>query len=338
MALPRLAGRGGRSAWAGLRSGGRWLTTQVLAMAPRLPVRSADTLRGQFPGRTPDELADIADRRRRRGPRRASARPSARRWCCPSSRPCRSRSAWRPWPWSASSSSSSPSCTRCTGMRPQGSKVDRTMAYVDSWAHRRGVGLAPGRPGARDRLAAAAAAGAAADRRAGRSAFSLGPLLTGAAAGALLNRRETRKLGQEIRTTCAAARPPRPWPTGPREPPRLIPAPRTTAGPSSSVRSSRPSEPSDSAAMCQALRSKAAPLAALRRRAAGQPGPLAELVADGLAGRAQVADDLAVDERGVAAAVGPEELPGQLGRPGLARAQRRVGRDRQAQVHADVRR
>ena len=28
-------------------------------MAPRLPVRSVDTLRGQFPGRTPEELADI---------------------------------------------------------------------------------------------------------------------------------------------------------------------------------------------------------------------------------------------------------------------------------------
>jgi hypothetical protein len=33
---------------------------------------------------------------------------------------------------------------------------------------------------------------------AGRSAFSLGPMLTGAAAGALFNRRETRKLGREI--------------------------------------------------------------------------------------------------------------------------------------------
>jgi hypothetical protein len=35
--------------------------------------------------------------------------------------------------------------------------------------------------------------------RAGRSAFSLGPLLTGAAAGAYLNSRETRRLGQDVR-------------------------------------------------------------------------------------------------------------------------------------------
>jgi hypothetical protein len=35
--------------------------------------------------------------------------------------------------------------------------------------------------------------------RAGRSAVSLGPLLTGMAAGAWLNQSETRKLGQDIR-------------------------------------------------------------------------------------------------------------------------------------------
>ncbi len=32
--------------------------------------------------------------------------------------------------------------------------------------------------------------------RAGRSILSLGPLLTGAAAGGIINRRETRKLGR----------------------------------------------------------------------------------------------------------------------------------------------
>jgi hypothetical protein len=69
-------------------------------------------------------------------------------------------------------------------------------AYVGAWAQRRGVGLAPGglvlvagSPLARQlqrRLAA----------RAGRSIFSLGPLLTGAIAGGMINRRETRKLGR----------------------------------------------------------------------------------------------------------------------------------------------
>ena len=71
-------------------------------------------------------------------------------------------------------------------------------AYVASWAHRRGgfmieggLIFAAGSPLAR--LLRRRLIG-----RAGRSAFSLGPMLTGAAAGALFNRRETRKLGREI--------------------------------------------------------------------------------------------------------------------------------------------
>src|SRR5260221_585839 len=78
---------------------------------------------------------------------------------------------------------------------PRG-RVDRMTAYVGAWAQRRGVALAPGglvlaagSPLARQlqrRLAA----------RAGRSIFSLGPLLTGAVAGGMINRRETRKLGR----------------------------------------------------------------------------------------------------------------------------------------------
>jgi hypothetical protein len=86
------------------------------------------------------------------------------------------------------------------GMRAEGSAVERMTAYVGAWARRSGVvGLAPGgiilamgsplRRRLQRRLLA----------RAGRSATSLGPLLTGVAAGAWLNQHETRKLGQEIR-------------------------------------------------------------------------------------------------------------------------------------------
>jgi hypothetical protein len=84
-------------------------------------------------------------------------------------------------------------------MPATGSVVERMTAYVGAWANRRGVAMAPGglilaagSPLAR-RLRRRLAA------RAGRSAFSLGPLLTGAAAGALLNRRETRRIGQDVR-------------------------------------------------------------------------------------------------------------------------------------------
>ncbi len=85
------------------------------------------------------------------------------------------------------------------GLRASGTVVDRMTAYTAAWANRRGVGLAPaglvfavGSP-LRRRLQRRLAA------RAGQSVASLGPLLTGAAAGALINRHETRRLGGEIR-------------------------------------------------------------------------------------------------------------------------------------------
>ena len=84
------------------------------------------------------------------------------------------------------------------GMPAPGNFAERMSAYLAAWAHRRGVFmieggliLAAGSPLARllrRRLIA----------RAGRSAVSLGPLLTGAAAGAMFNSRETRKLGRDI--------------------------------------------------------------------------------------------------------------------------------------------
>ena len=84
------------------------------------------------------------------------------------------------------------------GIPAPGNFAERMSAYLAAWAHRRGVFmiegglvLATGSPLARllrRRLIA----------RVGRSAVSLGPLLTGAAVGAMFNSRETRKLGRDI--------------------------------------------------------------------------------------------------------------------------------------------
>jgi hypothetical protein len=197
-AVPRLAGRGGRSAWTVLQLGGRWLTAQVLAMAPRLPIRNIETLRRQFPGLTPEELADALVEGASRAASGVGAAVGA--------------SAFLPVPPAAPVEIGVETVAivgielklvaelhEVYGMRAPGSAPDRMMAYVDAWAHRRGVGFAPGglvlaigsplRRQLERRLIA----------KAGRSATSLGPLLTGAAAGALLNRRETRKLGHEVR-------------------------------------------------------------------------------------------------------------------------------------------
>ena len=54
----RAAGRGTRVVQRRASEGTAWLADQVVAMAPRLRVRDHAALRAQFPGKSPDEIAD----------------------------------------------------------------------------------------------------------------------------------------------------------------------------------------------------------------------------------------------------------------------------------------
>jgi hypothetical protein len=205
-AISRAARRGAQITGRGFSSGGKWLSGQVLAMAPRLPVRDLATLRGQYPDRTPDQIADALIE----GASRASATVGV------------AVGAWSVLPFVPAAGAEIATETLSVvgieiklvaelhevyGMRAPGGVIDRMTAYVGAWAQRRGVALAPGglvlaagSPLARQlqrRLAS----------RAGRSAFSLGPLLTGAVAGGLINRRETRKLGRLLQEDLRARSP-----------------------------------------------------------------------------------------------------------------------------------
>ena len=201
----RVAGRGTRAvqrqlgaARRGAGSGTGWLAAQVMAMAPRLRVRDRAALQQQFPGLSAEEIADaLID-----GASRASAAAGG------------AVGAWAALPalpaYPAELVAETLILTgveikliaelhEVYGTPAPGNVAERASAYVGAWAHRRGVFMIPGglvvasgSPLARQlrrRLAA----------RVGRSAFSLGPLLTGAAAGAYLNSRETRRLGHEVR-------------------------------------------------------------------------------------------------------------------------------------------
>lgn len=197
-AISNAARRGAQITGRGVSSGGKWLSGQVLAMAPRLPVRDLATLRSQYPDRTPDQIADALIE----GASRASATVGV------------AVGAWAVLPFVPAAGVEIATETLSVvgieiklvaelhevyGIRAPGGVIERMTAYVGAWSSRRGVALAPGglvmaagSPLARQlqrRLAA----------RAGRSAFSLGPLLTGAVAGGLINRRETRKLGRMLR-------------------------------------------------------------------------------------------------------------------------------------------
>jgi hypothetical protein len=201
----RVAGRGARAARyragaarRGVGSGLDWLAAQVTAMAPRLRVRDQAALRKQFPGKSADEIADALIQ----GAARASGATGG------------AVGVWATLPvlpaWPAEIVAETllvvgieiklvAELHEAYGTPAQGNFAERMSAYVASWAHRRGVSMIPGgvvvaagSPLARQlrrRLAA----------RTGRSAFSLGPLLTGATAGAILNSHETRRLGQRVR-------------------------------------------------------------------------------------------------------------------------------------------
>jgi len=194
----RVAGRGTRAARRAAGFGTGWLSGQVVDMAPRLRVRNQAALRAQFPDQSAEDIADALIE----GAGRASAAAGA------------AAGVWAMVPLVTTFPAEIAAETlvivgieikliaelhEAYGVPAEGSLPERMRTYTAAWAHRRGVFTIPGgvvfaagSPLARQlrrRLAA----------RAGRSAFSLGPLLTGAAAGAYLNGRETRRLGREIR-------------------------------------------------------------------------------------------------------------------------------------------
>jgi len=194
----RVTGRSLRATKQGTGRSREWLAARVVAMAPRLRIRDQAALRAQFPGMSADEIADALIA----GAARASATVGG------------AVGVWATLPVLPAFPAEVVTETlalvgieiklvaelhEAYGVPAAGSGVERAMAYVSAWAHRRGVFVAPGGVlvAAGSPLALRLQRRLAA--RAGRSAFSLAPLLTGAAAGALLNSRETRRLGQDVR-------------------------------------------------------------------------------------------------------------------------------------------
>jgi hypothetical protein len=192
------ARRGASSAGRGVGSGMNWLTGQVVAMGPRLRFRDQATLRAQFPGESDDQ---IAQRLIERAARAAAAVGGATGvWAALPALPA--------FPAEVAAETLAvvgievklvAELHEIYGMGAPGSGTERARAYIGSWASRRGIYqvdggllLVAGSPLARQltrRLAA----------RVRRSTFALAPLFTGMLAGAVLNRRETRRLGREIR-------------------------------------------------------------------------------------------------------------------------------------------
>lgn len=193
----RRAGRASRAAQQGMSSAITWLTGQVVAMGPKITVRDAATLRRQFPGKSDEEIAELLVERAGRASGAVGGATGA--WAALPVLPA--------FPAEVAADTLAvigielklvAELHEITGLPATGSGAERARAYLAAWAYRRNVYAIPG--------GFAIAAGSPLLRllrrrligRVRRSTFALAPFLTGAAAGALLNRRETRRVGQEV--------------------------------------------------------------------------------------------------------------------------------------------
>jgi hypothetical protein len=194
----RVTGRGTRAVRQRAGSGTGWLAGQVVAMAPRLRVRDQAALQAQFPGQSAEDIADALIEHAAHAAAAAGGAAGVAA-ALPVLPAFPAEIAAETLVMVGIEVKLVAELHEAYGTPAPGNFAERMSAYLAAWAHRRGVFmieggllLAAGSPLARllrRRLAA----------RAGRSAFSLGPLLTGAAAGAMFNSRETKRLGRDIR-------------------------------------------------------------------------------------------------------------------------------------------
>ncbi|HEY2508192.1 MAG TPA: hypothetical protein VGI58_16880 [Streptosporangiaceae bacterium] len=177
---------------------GQWLAGQVLDMAPKVPVRSQATLHRQYPDLDTEQLArQLID-----GAARASGGVGAAvgtAAAIPFVPTTAVELGVETLALVAVELKLIAELHEVYGMPAPGTTSQRMRSYVGSWASRRGVritsnglAVAVGTPVRRQlerRLLATA----------GRGTLALAPLMAGAAAGAVLDYRETRRLGTVIR-------------------------------------------------------------------------------------------------------------------------------------------
>ncbi|MGY0491225.1 hypothetical protein [Streptomyces sp. WG-D5] len=198
--------RGARTARTGLAKGGAaakagigYLADRIIDNAPRVPVRDLTALRKQFPGLEPEKLADklVAGATAATSTVGAGVGAAAMLPVPPA------------MPYELATEITGVAAIELKliaelhevyGLRPPGNLKDRSTAYLTSWTEERGIDVA--KP-----VTINAALGGQMKRelrqqimkRMVRNLPSLTPFMIGAAVGALMNRRDTRKLADRVR-------------------------------------------------------------------------------------------------------------------------------------------
>lgn len=184
----------------------RWLTDTVSDIVPHIPIRDRETLRRHFDGLDDDALAERLIRNAARataGIGAAGGGVAAVKWAAtPALLSAPVLLAAETVAVVAIEIKLIGELHEVYGARLPGTGTQRAASMIHSWASRRGVNpMVPGvgvgtvlgtaaRNELRDTLL----------RRFGRNLSTLGPFLTGAAVASYLNRRATRKVGDQIRT------------------------------------------------------------------------------------------------------------------------------------------
>ncbi|MBD0418145.1 hypothetical protein H0H10_03000 [Streptomyces sp. TRM S81-3] len=175
------------------------LADRIIEMAPRIPVRDLATLRRQFPGLGPEELAD----RLVAGAARATATVGAGIGAAamlpvPPAMP--TELAAEITGVAAIELKLIAELHEVYGVRPPGNLAQRSTAYLNSWSDERGIDVTkpstvssalngPMKRHLRQQIM----------KRMVRNLPNLMPFMVGAAVGAVMNRRDTRKLADRIR-------------------------------------------------------------------------------------------------------------------------------------------
>ncbi|MEU2791560.1 hypothetical protein [Streptomyces sp. NPDC007100] len=221
--LAAAVGRGGRRGRAGARKALAAVADRIIDNAPRIPVRDLAALRRQFPGLTPEELADKLVSGAMNGTATVGAGVGA--------------AAMLPVPPAMPAELAAEvvgvasveikliaELHEVYGLRPPGGLKPRSMAYLTSWTEERGIDVT--KPTTLN-----AALGGQMKRelrqqimkRTLRNLPNLTPFMVGAAVGAFMNRRDTKKLADKIRKDLRANQVP--WDALPEADTTALPAP-----------------------------------------------------------------------------------------------------------------
>jgi len=207
-ALVKALGSSARSAAAssGRASvlGGGWLVDLLLDTVPRIPVRDLTALRSQHPGLSADDLAQtlISGAAKSTGAVGAAggALAAVQFAAPPTLLTTPVQLAAETLLVAAIEVKLIAELHEVYGAAITGSARVRMQSYLVAWTERRGID--PFAPGVL-RLSLGAAAKRSLRkrlvRRAGRNLSTLGPMMSGAVAGSVVNHRETRRLGEQVR-------------------------------------------------------------------------------------------------------------------------------------------